>query len=212
VPILGELLTLQWRDVSFSRNEITLRAEKTKDREHRTVPVSTRLRGVLEMVKNDPDGKPFSSLSYVFGNEVGGAVGSIKRAWQTTVLRANGHKPVWIWKKKLGPNDKGTTKLSPESQAAYRAVDLHFHDLRHEAASRLLEGRWPLHHVQQMLGHASIKQTSTYLNATLGGLHQSMRDMEDASAVCNPVANPPELAPQPDCKQAPARDGNVLIH
>ena len=28
----------------------------------------------------------------------------------------------------------------------------------------------PLHHVQEMLGHSNLKQTSTYLNANLVGL------------------------------------------
>ncbi len=54
-------------------------------------------------------------------------------------------------------------------------TDLHFHDLRHEAGSRLLEAGWPLHHVQEMLGHAALKQTSTYLNVTQVGLQDSMR-------------------------------------
>jgi site-specific recombinase XerD len=52
---------------------------------------------------------------------------------------------------------------------------LHFHDLRHEAGSRLLEAGWPLHHVQEMLGHADLKQTSTYLNVTQVGFQDSMR-------------------------------------
>ena len=101
----------------------------------------------------------------------------------------------WIWKKKLGPNDKGTTKLSPDSQAAYRAVNLHFHDLRHEGAARLLEAGWLLHHIQHMLGHAPIAQTSTYLNATVRGLHKSMQEMEQSRAACKPVAKRRARAP-----------------
>ncbi len=62
-----------------------------------------------------------------------------------------------------------------------------FHDLRHEAGSRLLEAGWPLHNVSHMLGHANIAQTSTYLNATKVGLQDAMRRL-DASR-CNPVAN-----------------------
>ena len=143
--------------------EIILRAEHTKDRENRIVPISNRLRRVLEGRRNGPAGVPFPSSSYVFGNEIGQRVGSVRRAWQTTVLRAHGHKPVWIWKKKTGPNDKGSTKLSPESEAAYRAINLHFHDLRHEGGSRLIEAGWPVHYVQHMLGHASLQQTSIYL-------------------------------------------------
>jgi integrase len=34
-------------------------------------------------------------------------------------------------------------------------TDLRFHDLRHEAASRFVEAGWPLHHVQEMLGHST---------------------------------------------------------
>ena len=54
-------------------------------------------------------------------------------------------------------------------------TDLKFHDLRHEAASRLLEAGWPLQAVQAMLGHADAKTTSIYINTTLSQLHDSMR-------------------------------------
>lgn len=54
-------------------------------------------------------------------------------------------------------------------------IDLHFHDLRHEAGSRLLEAGWPLHHVKDMLGHTNIATTGTYLNVTTAGLAESMR-------------------------------------
>jgi hypothetical protein len=36
--------------------------------------------------------------------------------------------------------------------------------------------------VQHMLGHASLEQTSTYLNATLRGLHHSMRAFDQVRA------------------------------
>jgi integrase len=208
----GELLTLQWTDVSLARDEMTIRAENAKDREDRTIPISSRLRRVLEVRRHDADGRPFPPSAYVFGNEVGRRVGSVKRAWQTTVLKAHGHQPVWIWTKKKGPNDKGTTKLSPESQAAYRPIDLHFHDLRHEGGSRLLEAGWPAHHVQHMLGHASLQQTSTYLNATLRGLHESMRTLEQSRAACKPLASRPARGHRPVRKQAPARNGKSLLH
>ena len=59
-------------------------------------------------------------------------------------------------------------------------TDLRFHDLRHEAGSRFIEAGWPVHHVQEMLGHADLKQTSTYLNVTLEGLKASMRALDEA--------------------------------
>ena len=65
------------------------------------------------MRRNDPDGRPLPPAAHVFGDEIGRRVGSIRRAWQTAVLRAHGHKPVWIWKRKDGPKDKGNTSSEP---------------------------------------------------------------------------------------------------
>jgi hypothetical protein len=90
---------------------------------------------------------------------------------------AHGHTPTWV----------RNNSLSPASREAFRAIDLTFHDLRHEAGSRLLEAGWPLHNVSHMLGHANIAQTSTYLNATRVGLQDAMRRL-DASR-CKPVAS-----------------------
>jgi integrase len=161
----GELLSLQWQDVSLSRGEITIRAEKAKSRTHRILPISPRLRAVLQMVQHDPAGREHKPLAYVFGDAIGRRVVSPKKQWETTVLKAHKHEPEWI----------ANHKLSPESRAALRLIDLHFHDLRHEAGSRMLEAGWPQHHIQEMLGHADLKQTSTYLNVTRAGLHDSMR-------------------------------------
>jgi integrase len=208
----GELLTLRWGDVSLPRGEIILRAEHTKDRENRILPISSRFREVLAMRRDSPAGVPFPSSAYVFGDEIGQRVGNVRRAWQSAVLRAHGHKPAWIWKKKTGPNDKGSTRLSPESEAAYRAINLHFHDLRHEGGSRLLEAGWPVHYVQHMLGHASLQQTSTYLNATLRGLHESMRNLDQSRPACKPLASRPARGHRPVRKQAPARNGKSLLH
>jgi hypothetical protein len=74
----------------------------------------------------------------------------------------------------------------PESRAALRTIDLHFHDLRHEAGSRWLEAGWPLHKVRDMLGHATIDQTDTYLSVERMGLHEEMRRYDGTR--CNPVA------------------------
>ena len=49
----------------------------------------------------------------------------------TTVLKAHGHLPAW--------EKGGKNQLSAESRAAYRAINLKFHDLRRESGSRVLE-------------------------------------------------------------------------
>ena len=140
----------------------------------RELPISSRLAAVLEMAKLDPAGREYPPTAYVFG-ELGKRIKSVKKAWETTVLKAHGHEPEWV---------RGS--LSADSRARLAAIDLHFHDLRHEAGCRWLEAGWPIHHVQEMLGHTDLSQTSTYLHANEMGLQESMRRF-DASR-CTPIA------------------------
>ena len=158
------------------RPNIAHRARRENPHPHdRVIPISTRLRGVLEMAKTDPAGGDYTPPAYVFG-ELGRRVRSVKRAWATAVLKAHGFTPVW----------QGHS-LAPVSRTALAAIDLHFHDLRHEAGSRWLERGWPLHEIRDMLGHASINQTDTYLNAGRMGLHASMRRLDPSR--CNSVVS-----------------------
>ena len=99
-------------------------------------------------------------------------------------------KPQWV---------PGSNRLTPEYRAALAAIDLHCHDLRHEAGSRWAEAGWPLHHIQQTLGHADLKQTSTYLNATVQGIEESMRKMDEQRGLLQSVANAPTIGPLPVC-------------
>jgi integrase len=132
---------------------------------------------------------------FVFGGEAGRRVREVKRAWETAVLKAHGHAPIWTGH-----------ALSRESRAVFQRIDVVFHDLRHEAGSRLLESGWPLHQVAHMLGHASVETTNTYLNATRVGLQDAMRRLD--AARCKVVANadpveqaPPRNAPPPASPQ-----------
>ena len=45
-------------------------------------------------------------------------------------------------------------------------IDLHWHDLRHEGACRLLADGVDIRIIRLMLGHASVQQTQRYLNVT----------------------------------------------
>ncbi|MCX6544433.1 MAG: tyrosine-type recombinase/integrase [Acidobacteria bacterium] len=142
-----------------------LTAAKTKTRRDRRIPISSRLKAILEMRVFDPNGQPFPADKYVFGNVVGQKLLSIKRAWMTAVLKANGVEATY--------ND--VANLSPESRAAFAKINLHVHDLRREAGSRWLEGGVPLHTVRDWLGHTSIAQTSTYLSGTQQTQHDAMK-------------------------------------
>ena len=89
-------------------------------------------------------------------------------------------------------------------------TDLKFHDLRHEAASRLLEAGWPLQAVQAMLGHADAKTASIYINTTLGQLHDSMRRFGTQSL--HTLAHGPDLEPRPLGNDVAASDDNALVN
>jgi hypothetical protein len=56
---------------------------------------------------------------------------------------------------------------------------LHFHDLRREFGSRVLESGSSLVEARDMLGHANISQTSTYLNSTAKALGLAIERKEE---------------------------------
>jgi integrase len=62
----GEILSLEWRDVSLQRRELTIRAENEKTRRQRDIPISIRLPAVLEMRRLDPAGREYPLDAYVF--------------------------------------------------------------------------------------------------------------------------------------------------
>ena len=125
----GEILSLQWTQVEglrvngpaltwAPRAEIVLTSSKTKTRRERRIPISSRLRAILELRRFDPVGEPVPMSGFVFGNEIGQRVQSTKRAWNTAVLKAHGR----------GVSYTKTMNLSPESRRALAEIDLHFHD------------------------------------------------------------------------------------
>lgn len=210
----GELLSLRWRDVNLRRGELHVRAAVAKTRRHRDVPISTRLSALLsmsltalEVQLTGPTSTPEQvrerertiAEAFVFGDALGRRVGTIKKQFETAVLKAHGHRVRWA---------KGG--LASECRAQLRDIDLHFHDLRHEAGSRFLEQGWPIHHVQAMLGHANLSQTSTYLNVVRGGLQDSMRRFEGVS--CENVATDGATEHRPDRNEDRRDGGNPLVN
>ncbi len=85
---IGEILSLQRRDVNLKRRELVIVATKTKTRVARIVPISSRLMAILEIRKLGPDGQSLGRDAYVFGNEVGERSKSIRTAWKNACERA----------------------------------------------------------------------------------------------------------------------------
>ena len=72
--------------------------------------------------------------------------------------------------------------LSDASQDAFRRINLRWHDLRHEYASRLVEHGVPLAQVRDLLGHASITTTERYDNQTVANLKIAAAKLERGHA------------------------------
>ena len=64
----------------------------------------------------------------------------------------------------------------------FQRINLHWHDLRHEYASRLVEQHVPLAQVRDLLGHASIVTTERYDNQTLESLQIAAARLERGEA------------------------------
>jgi hypothetical protein len=96
---------------------------------------------------------------------------SAEKAWLVAVLKAHGVDPKWR---------KGSYKdLTAEGQQRFREINLHWHDLRHEYASRLVERGVPLAQVRDLLGHASIVTTERYDNQRLEALQAAVARLEE---------------------------------
>lgn len=198
---IGELLSLQWSQIRLdARGEprwIDLLAVKTKTNETRTIPIGPRLRAELAMRRHAPDGREHPPTAYVFGNEVGERVQTVRRQWEDAVLRAHGLTAA-----------RRRGKLTADSREALQRIDLHLHDLRREFACELLEAGAALHDVQAFLGHGNITTTSRYLATAPVRLEQALARLEagfSRDSHADDVIRPDERP-----ETSPKKPGNLL--
>jgi integrase len=158
---VGELLALQVRDLRLPGLErLSVRGEEVGGAKTyetaRELPVPARIRDIIRRRLVDPAGRPLPRTAYVFGSPYGDRIKSIDKAWNTTVLRANNIEPKWTANGDFDEKTRATLQND---------IDLHFNDIRHEAASRWhATGKYTLRAIQRLLGHTTIAQTATYLN------------------------------------------------
>jgi integrase len=164
----GEMMKIQNKHVDWQHRWIRILKENSKTEVARIIPFEqgSRLEEVLRR-------RTFlGPEAYVFGHsKTGEHVGSFRSAWETLLLLSHGIEPA--------ARSRGQRRLE---RGALRKINLHWHDLRHEALSRLADEGVPVHELQMLAGHANITTTQRYMNARANSLAESMRHARERRA------------------------------
>ena len=134
----SEILKLQWMNVDLVRRTVLL--PKTKNGSQRKVPLSTRAIAALTAWPKSIDGRVF----YQYSN-----MDSFQHPWSRVMMRA----------KKAYQADCLENNIDPSPTFL---ADFRFHDLRHEATSRLAEKLPNILELASVTGHKSIQMLRRY--------------------------------------------------
>jgi integrase len=132
---LGEILSLRWEHVDLKSQVAHLPA--TKNGTTRDVPLSTKAVTTLSNLPRSIDGQVFPTTQ-----------SALKQSWQRAVERARKAYVAECEKNQSTVHEKFLTNL-------------HFHDLRHEATSRLAE-KLALHELMKVTGHKDTRMLARY--------------------------------------------------
>ncbi|MBD3812835.1 MAG: site-specific integrase [Betaproteobacteria bacterium] len=145
----GEIVTLRWEHVDLKRRVAHLPA--TKNGSPRDVPLSSRAVAVFQALqdachnaKDEADDGEETDIGQVF--EI--RSDAVTRAFERAVARA----------RKLYVDECKVAKQRPDSKFL---TDLRFHDLRHEATSRLAS-IFPMHELTKITGHKDPRMLMRY--------------------------------------------------
>ena len=158
----GELVALDWRHVDWSAKRIIIPAENTKTTKPRTLPLYKTVRDILDNIGRKSSGLIFCTTA-----------DGVKKTWQRSITAA-----LRLY--------KGQCEEDGQAPDPDFLRDLHFHDLRHEATSRLLERGLSLPEVQSITGHtmASMVQRYAHLRAdTLADKLDAMYKVEKETSI-----------------------------
>lgn len=130
---LGELLSLRWEMIDWSRRTAIIARTKNNDPRMLVFPAPA----ITELMKH----RKTSGLIFDRGD---GRVMVFRKYWEAALKAAS-------------------------------LDGLHFHDLRHDAASQLVMSGASLHEVAEILGHRSLQSTKRYAHLS----HEHKRDVAD---------------------------------
>lgn len=147
----GELCRLDWRDVDLKNGTAKLR--DTKNGDDRSIPLSSTARAVLKGLQG--------SVSHISGKVFGMTESALKQSYRRAVARA----------RKAYERDCKKANQAPDKDVL---TDLTFHDLRHEATSRLAE-RFDMHDLAKVTGHKDTRMLLRYYHPRAEDLAKKLR-------------------------------------
>lgn len=132
----SEILALTWK--SIDKKKLTATVEDTKNGERRVVPLAPSALAVLDALPRTLRGPVFPTT-----------IEALRQSWSRAVVRAR--------KTYIADCQQAANEIDPDF-----LVNLHFHDLRHEAISRLFELGLDAMTVSEISGHKTLSQLKRY--------------------------------------------------
>jgi integrase len=136
----SEIRLLRWNQIDFAKGELRVGESKTEHGEGRVIPLSRRVRTVLEFwAERFPDRRP---NEFMFPSERYGGKGKDETVGFTgsVAYGVDKSKPVGDWKEAW------------EAAKERAGVTCRFHDLRHTGCTRMLEAGVPFSVVSDIMG------------------------------------------------------------
>jgi integrase len=196
----SEIRLLQWKQIDFCGRTLLVGKSKTESGTGRTIPLNRRILAVMEMwAAHFPHRRPehfvFPSEKYgagtddfkpcVYGTDATRPINDWKEAWEGAKKRAGAV---------LMPQAR-TPGLPRMLEVVHRPLQCRFHDLRHTACTRLLEGGVPYAVVATIMGWSAstaIRMAKRYGHIGQRAMREAMEVLEIAEITLGSPKNPPK--------------------
>jgi integrase len=169
----SELLSLAWQEVDLTRRVARIRGvdgRATKnDQRYRDVPLSTRAVATLAQLPRSTTGRVLPITADALDSAWDRLIarcrrehvhGVLTRKLEEQGIDAAREIRALVYKKRA-PLDMTLKLLAEVERMEIRFLDLHWHDLRHEAVSRLAE-RLQMHELMKVTGQKTAKMVARY--------------------------------------------------
>ena len=143
----GELLALQWENVDLKRR--TAHLPDTKNGDARTVPLSTTAVGILRALPSRPKAERGKPVERAAGPVFPTTAMALRKGFARAIERAQ-------------QDYLADCKAARRRPQPGFLSDVHFHDTRHEAASRLAEKLSNVLELSAVTGHRDLRMLKRY--------------------------------------------------